>query len=758
MTKHHDPIVDLPFDIVTEIFTFLNQRDCLSCMKVCKTWYTAVPEYTKEIWRTLRLTEKDPRKDMDGCFGACLGGHVKNIEFNNFKEDKDLYNIMEKLVGWKCDQVESLVFIKCATVDQDSFIRMLRLLGWNKLTYLTMLNHGSNVSFIHVLDACPQLSYLTYSPTTSAYRKYKVYDTEPLVTINSNSNNNKKSDKSFATRLLLYRPIEKKAPNNNSLVYLNVDAVIHKEKRLVPLLKRCRNIQYIIGANVESCGERSFPIQLDELLKLCPTLIYYASNGSYSYLDATSWTDPTIIVTEASKNDCTRMGTATPVDIENLYTTDIANKREQIKDKTTLFHLSLSMAQDHYDQIFRILNKYQEKLGYLKLVSNMFNDDAAEMLMLFQSLNMPNLRTLICDTIDFGSSDSVVSLLNTCAKTIQTVSLDLRHLDSTFVDIIMVQPSIQALHPLEQLHTLHFYGIPFDTAGAMVTLLERVRNLERLVMIGCFLTFNIQPPTRIFECLKNLEHLELSDITWHLLNNNDESPRYYTKEISLKPKDVVIVPPALFHYLSQDPKLETVILKSVFSMSNELLFAIAQIPILKVFQLKSGEHAPLPFLPHSPATTINNDNNSDNGHSTAFDFFRTLHDETTGLEQLTLHNFAHTIGDAAFDILASMPKLKKLDVSLSLWNPEDPNGILQLLRKNKNLALAAFRNTCSFEGSPGSILRKQMHKFNITDYNIQIPSSHQLRLLHSGTNRNDYLFRDDIIIMKENLCKLYHPL
>ena len=106
-------INNLPFDIVTNIFKYINQHDCLTLMSCCRLFLNQIPQYTVNNWKTIRLSKNNNSNmlmniDDNLCFARCLGSHVKKIEFNNFDIDRDVYTMMQLLFDWGCNKVESL--------------------------------------------------------------------------------------------------------------------------------------------------------------------------------------------------------------------------------------------------------------------------------------------------------------------------------------------------------------------------------------------------------------------------------------------------------------------------------------------------------------------------------------------------------------------------------------------------------------------------------------------------------------------------
>ncbi|KAI8141220.1 hypothetical protein BJV82DRAFT_619734 [Fennellomyces sp. T-0311] len=103
---NQDEIISrLPLDILPTIFSKLEQRDCITCMRVCRAWYTIIPEYAKAVWSTLRLYPHDLLR-RNRYRELCLGSHVKSVYFSKFQNDEDLYRMMQKVIDWGCTHIE----------------------------------------------------------------------------------------------------------------------------------------------------------------------------------------------------------------------------------------------------------------------------------------------------------------------------------------------------------------------------------------------------------------------------------------------------------------------------------------------------------------------------------------------------------------------------------------------------------------------------------------------------------------------------
>ena len=96
-------------DIVLEIFSYLTQQDCLTCMAVCRDWYATVPQYAQNIWKEIQLDRRDASIDHQRQ-QQCLGSHVKRVSITSTSDKEDLSSItlMQRLLDWKCTRIQSL--------------------------------------------------------------------------------------------------------------------------------------------------------------------------------------------------------------------------------------------------------------------------------------------------------------------------------------------------------------------------------------------------------------------------------------------------------------------------------------------------------------------------------------------------------------------------------------------------------------------------------------------------------------------------
>ena len=68
-------------DVFTEIVSYVNQVDCIECMAVCRRWHKLIPQYGKEVWKELEISEKSWSK-FNNAMSQCLS-HVEKVSFPN---------------------------------------------------------------------------------------------------------------------------------------------------------------------------------------------------------------------------------------------------------------------------------------------------------------------------------------------------------------------------------------------------------------------------------------------------------------------------------------------------------------------------------------------------------------------------------------------------------------------------------------------------------------------------------------------------
>ena len=100
---HNGFLEKLPYDIISNIFLYLGQQDCLNCMATCCDWYDIIPQFTKANWKTLLLDKKGISQLQEQNFRK----HVKRVLFQDVQGNL-LSKMMQKLLDYECTDIESL--------------------------------------------------------------------------------------------------------------------------------------------------------------------------------------------------------------------------------------------------------------------------------------------------------------------------------------------------------------------------------------------------------------------------------------------------------------------------------------------------------------------------------------------------------------------------------------------------------------------------------------------------------------------------
>ena len=88
------------YDIISNIFVYLDQRDCLNCMATCREWCDDIPQFTQDNWKTISFegTEISEHQKRN------LGKHVKDVTvcFDSGA------TMIQQLLDCGCTEIESL--------------------------------------------------------------------------------------------------------------------------------------------------------------------------------------------------------------------------------------------------------------------------------------------------------------------------------------------------------------------------------------------------------------------------------------------------------------------------------------------------------------------------------------------------------------------------------------------------------------------------------------------------------------------------
>ncbi|KAI9247439.1 hypothetical protein BDA99DRAFT_542886 [Phascolomyces articulosus] len=262
----------LTSDILFDIFKYFSQKDCLQCMQICHDWYNVVPTYAHNVWSTINV-KGTRRFSWQTLWLEFVGEHVKELTFTNWKE-RGLYTMMQKLLDRGCNNLRFIRFERCNTANQARFLPLLIQLGAH-VTDMEMELHMSNVAFLDVLEACPQLARFSFIfPSSHAYSMYGLYNIEPNIVTNDTWT-------SYFLSSNERQQIWEKRPILHGMKGMVLDAALEKKTRLEPILRKCPNLWHLVCSNGvgKTREETIIPsydttlIDLDDLFTWCPKLI-----------------------------------------------------------------------------------------------------------------------------------------------------------------------------------------------------------------------------------------------------------------------------------------------------------------------------------------------------------------------------------------------------------------------------------------------------------------------------------------------------
>ncbi|KAG2223993.1 hypothetical protein INT45_013450 [Circinella minor] len=501
-----------------------------------------------------------------------------------------------------------------------------------------------------------------------------VYDQEPSIMAKQHSNSNDIGSEEEQQAKPSY--------TFDRLTYLHIDAALHIEYRLRPILKKCPNLKYFIGPSHDSCAYQAntistysinssatrrtrIAIEFNDLLLWCPKLAYYVGDRSY-YRDEY----PTLV----KKNSNT----------------------DKVLGRNNLYHLSINEQQYGYNQTAQILYQHKDTLEYLKLhrgfmssfredshdVDNDDEETNTDWSYVFDHYQLSRLQTLICDHIHFNTA-SIINLLNSCSETIKTLDISMgpddrqsQHNRTRLNNSILSFDYfvLQHMHTLTQLYTLRLTSVLFKDKTSVVIMLKQLPCLENLTIRAS--TFLLPESAAIF--LKNLKHLEL----WALNPSQSEAPRQRQRQRSQNRNNSTIntintrngnnnneniidneyedyekpgvIEPGVFQSLAfmDGSKLETIQISGISNVPSmhSLPFTIASLSTLKYLELK---------LNGSPLFCVSHDD----GGIALLDFAIMLRENTKCIEHLTL-NQVRCVSYHALEVLGGLPKLKILNIRL----------------------------------------------------------------------------------------------
>ncbi|KAG2225409.1 hypothetical protein INT45_010045 [Circinella minor] len=192
----------LPFDIVVKIISYLDQPDCLACTKVCRGWYLTIPQYAQGPWSKLEISPNDKSvQDLltNKRWQQFLGGHVKHIVLQDFDNEQQLFQVIQKLIDLNCTETEHLgeekVGERGSNNDDDSDSNdvhstvnsspiSLTPIPLNHMTHLTQLYFETPLDIEHglvpILQRSPQLEFLSVGSVDDDSNTISILDLKQL--------------------------------------------------------------------------------------------------------------------------------------------------------------------------------------------------------------------------------------------------------------------------------------------------------------------------------------------------------------------------------------------------------------------------------------------------------------------------------------------------------------------------------------------------------------------------------------------------
>ncbi|KAI8140416.1 hypothetical protein BJV82DRAFT_622479 [Fennellomyces sp. T-0311] len=344
----------LPYEILCTIFGHLGWSDLILCMSVHPSWNALVPQFAK---KKLSTFEFRPGSLSEAFYVNSLGPHVETITLHQLIDNNDYVNdVLETVIRKGCT-VKRLKFSECRIFDLEKFLLLISKFQ-RTLTELTFELHRDQMPYRHIIAACPNLTHfacdledVTYEPTITM---------QPTLT-------------------------------NTSITYLSVNILLQRDDRLLPILRlcpelRCLVLGYAFFVRDGDPHRWPRPIDLDDIMELCPQLEYFQCNA---------WENEPEWVMHAANR------------------TPSSGLREFITDHVGIYDSR---------QILPLLLKSQETLEALKI--GRVKRDGRSWLHGFTPADFyaPRLHTLKLRSIESGDPRQVGALIRQCPA-LQKVSL-----------------------------------------------------------------------------------------------------------------------------------------------------------------------------------------------------------------------------------------------------------------------------------------------------------------------------------------------
>ncbi|KAI9243929.1 hypothetical protein BDA99DRAFT_544247 [Phascolomyces articulosus] len=154
----------LPFEINSQIFSSMNQHDCLEMLRVCKEWYNKAPFYMTDVWKNVNFS-KGVAVKKNACLLQCLGPHVQSVHVSYEEEEKLKTDVIfDELKKRDC------TFTKLIIQSEGCRIEMLpkkteylfsTLTSFGEHLVQLILRDTHDISLFEIARTCPQLMFLS---------------------------------------------------------------------------------------------------------------------------------------------------------------------------------------------------------------------------------------------------------------------------------------------------------------------------------------------------------------------------------------------------------------------------------------------------------------------------------------------------------------------------------------------------------------------------------------------------------------------
>lgn len=94
----------LPLEINHRIFSYLSQRECLECMRVCQLWRRCTAEWSVNHWKSIQLRDND--LDQLNPLLYIINPYVRQIAVLQ-PSQKSIIKVIDRLVSLGFNHIET---------------------------------------------------------------------------------------------------------------------------------------------------------------------------------------------------------------------------------------------------------------------------------------------------------------------------------------------------------------------------------------------------------------------------------------------------------------------------------------------------------------------------------------------------------------------------------------------------------------------------------------------------------------------------